>query len=516
MYENTHKFAFMKKRASFRAPAMAAILFLLSGLSGALAQTIPAEVVNLFNKADAEISGFYSHSGPIARDVRANDFFRPRIAVPDCEEAGRLKDMVRISGGEPVDMPSEGCSVMDLRLSAVDWDGAAMPDGWVRAENEYSILVFKTVATWNMPFVGESELSRLLDNGLRRLPFGITSFEELTRKARTYRRAVELMDGIFTIDTHSDLPDDYEKGRSVGTRTLSQSGVPRMDEGRLDSQILISFLWQGPTDDTSSRLAVERNLARIAEIKKDVAKYPHLCGIATTPAEARALNAEGKKAFLVALENGYGIGNDLGNIKRMRDLGVVYITLCHFSDNAICNTSSNRGGDPTKGLTEYGKQVVKEMNRQGIMIDLSHPSAQTFWDCVNLSEAPVICSHSGAKAIYGHDRGLDDRQLKALAGNGGVIQVYTVPDFLCRSSATIDDFMSHFNHCVEVAGPEHVGIGSDFDGGGGVIGCNGVNDLVNVTVKMLEHGYTPDQIKGFWGGNFLRVMEEVQSKACRD
>lgn len=494
---------------------------ILSGIlalapAASIAQTIPAKVVSLFNNADAEISEYYSYSGPMARGGRLGLSVLPRIAVPDCEEAGHLKEMISRSGGDPVDMPAKGCSAMDLRLSALWWDGAAMPDGWVSEDNDYSILVFKTIATWNVPFIGESGLSRLIDNGLRRLPGRIESFEELVRKARTYRKAVELMEGSFTIDTHCDLPEDYDKGRSVGTRTLSQTGVPKMDEGRLDTQVLISFLWQGPLDEASLRQAVAKNLAQIAEIKDDVAKYPHLCGIATTPEEAHALKAEGKKAFLIGLENGYGIGNDLGNIKRMRDLGIIYITLCHFSDNSICNTSSHRGSDPAKGLTEFGKEVVREMNRQGLMIDLSHPSAQTFWDCVRLSEAPIICSHSGAKAIYGHDRGLDDRQLKALAENGGVIQVYTVADFLRPSGATIDDFMAHFNHCVEVAGAEHVGIGSDFDGGGGVIGCNGVNDLVNVTVKMLEHGYTPDQIKGFWGGNFMRVMENVQSIANRD
>ena len=153
------------------------------------------------------------------------------------------------------------------------------------------------------------------------------------------------------------------------------------------------------------------------------------------------------------------------------------------------------------------------MNRQGILVDLSHPSEGTFWDCIKYSKAPIICSHSGARAVFGHNRGLDDRQLRALARNGGVIQVYAVPEFLTanRGSSTINDMMRHFFHCVEIAGPEHVGIGSDFDGGGGVWGCNGDNDLINVTVLMLEHGYSEKQIKGFWGGNFLRVLTEAQA-----
>lgn len=498
------------------------IIFLSSVLCVTVARTqevvYPEEVKAVFDKADADITEYYLENGRNVAPSRLSGM-KPVIAVPACEEAGYIKDMVSMAGGEPVDIEDITGMVspaVNLRVEAARWDGVAMPDDWVRLGDEYSVLVYKTVTDRNLPYMGTSSLTGIIDRGLKRMPCDVTSFEGLVRKAALYRKASDLMDGILSTDSHCDLPDEYSKGWSVGKRNVSQCSIPKMDEGHLDAQVLISFLWQGPVNDASSRKAVKKNVERIGKIREDIAKYPDLCGLARTPDEAEALWKQGKKAFFIALENGYGIGNDLGNIKKMKDLGIVYITLCHFNDNAICNTSSKKGSDPAKGLTEYGRKVVEEMNRQGIMIDLSHPSAGTFWDCIELSKAPVICSHSGAKAINGHDRGLDDRQLKALAENGGVIQIYTVPEYLCRADATINDMMAHFNHCVEVAGADHVGIGSDFDGGGGVWGCNGDNDLINVTMKMLEHGYTPEQIKGFWGGNFMRVMRQVQSIAGQD
>ena len=488
------------------------------------AQTIvyPEEVKAVFSKADAEITASYATDGRTACKVDHDDLMTgPRIAVPACTQAVHIKEMIKAAGGIPVDFPDvkdQNNAASILHSKAFSWDGAVLPENWVSENNTVSVLVYKTIADFNIPCLGSSPLTRKIDDGLRRMTGEFSSMEGLVRKARTYRKAKVLMDGLFSIDTHCDLPDEYSRGFSVGKRTLSQCSIPKMDEGHLDSQVLISFLWQGPTDEASSQRAVEKNLRQIESIKEDIAKYPGLCGLARTPDEALALKAEGKKAFFIGLENGYGIGTDLENIKKMKELGVIYITLCHFRDNSICNTSSRHGSNPSKGLTEYGLKVIEEMNRQGIMIDLSHPSPGTFWDCIKHSKAPVICSHSGARAIYGHDRGLDDRQLKALAENGGVIQVYSVADFLGRDASrmTIDDMMKHFNHCVEVAGDSHVGIGSDFDGGGGVIGCNGDNDLINITVKMLEHGYSPSQIEGFWGGNFMRVMKEVQAIADQD
>ena len=222
---------------------------------GAQGVTYPEPVRTLFEKADAEITEYY-HSGKIlryalrrAQDTAQNDTLdfqqslgRPTIAIPDCEEAEYLRNLVSNSGGIPVDMPRKDCSTIDLRAASVIWDGAAMPDGWVTASNRYSILVYKTITDWNIPYLGSSALTKTIDKGLRRLPCDIVSFDALIKKARTFREAVQLMDDIFAIDTHCDLPEEYSKGWSVGKRCESQSGVPKMDEGNLDSQVLISFL----------------------------------------------------------------------------------------------------------------------------------------------------------------------------------------------------------------------------------------------------------------------------------
>ena len=499
--------------------SLSVVFAILVSMSGVRAQEVkyPETVKALFQKADLEISEGYGILRFAQNDTR-DVFLKPRIAVPDIEEADLIRQMVMKAGGEAVDMPGKGCSSVSLRVASEQWDGAALPDGWVKTSDEYSLLVYKTITDRNIPFIGESAMTAIIDNGLRRLPCGISTYEDLVRKAKTYRKAANLMDSIFTLDTHCDLPENYSKGWSVGRRNLSQSGVPKMDEGHLDAQVLVSFLWQGPSDDASASKAYQKNLAQIARIREDVSEHSAICALASTPAQADSIKALGKKVFMIALENGYGIGNDIKNIKTLKGLGVIYISLSHFRDNAICNTSSRHGSDPSKGLTAFGREVVEEMNRQGILIDLSHPSQGTFWDCISLSKAPVICSHSGARAVYGHDRGLDDKQLKALAKNGGVIQVYSVPEYLGRSreKMTIDDMMAHFDHCVEVAGAEHVGIGSDFDGGGGVWGCNGDNDLINLTIKMIEHGYSDEQIKGFWGGNFMRVLGKAQAIAGQD
>ena len=501
-------------------------------LAALLAGRLPAqEIVYLdefkavFEKADREVTEYYRTEGTEAARGLSGTGALPgfgrtpvRIAIPACGQARSLEAMVLDQGCLPVLLPALDemeCPAVELRNSSVCWDGALMPEGWVSFDDEYSLLFYKTITDRNVPYIGASYATKLIDKGLRRLPGTVSDISDLAAEALYYRKARALMERIFTLDTHCDLPEGegYRNGTvSVGKRNRSQCGIPKMDEGGLKAQVLISFLNQGPDDEEGWAAAVERNLRQISEIKADIESNSSLCGLATTPQEALALAAEGRKAFFIGLENAYGIGGDLANIRKMKELGITYITLCHFYDNYVCHTSSQHGEDPSLGLTPFGIKVVREMNRQGLMIDLSHPSEGTFWDCIKYSKAPVVCSHSGVKAVYGHDRGLDDSQLKALADKGGVIQIYTVPNFLRAEAelASIDDFMEHFNHAVEVAGPEHVGIGSDFDGGGSVLGLNGDNDMVNITVRMLKHGYSPEQIEGFWGGNFLRVMAEVQ------
>ena len=339
-------------------------------------------------------------------------------------------------------------------------------------------------------------------------------FQFLIGKAETFQKAKEIHSRILSVDTHTDTPLWFTRGAfSLGWRKSNQVSIQKMEEGYLDSQFLAAFLAQKELDAESSQKAVEKCQKMLEGIFADVEKYKDYCGIALTEEDARRLKAEGKKAFFLGIENGYGIGKDIKNIKKYKDMGVQYMTLCHSYDNDICNSSSNTA-DASKGLTPFGRKVVKEMNKVGMLIDISHASEGTFWDAIKYSKDPIFASHSSVKALCDHDRNLTDDQLRALAKNGGVIHICIYGGYLNKdaNAASIEDVVAHIDHAVKVAGIDHVGIGSDFDGGGGVLGCNGDNDMINITVKLLEKGYSEEDIRKIWGGNFFRVLNQVINK----
>ena len=336
-------------------------------------------------------------------------------------------------------------------------------------------------------------------------------FKFLVNKADTFKMAKDIHTRILSVDTHTDTPLWFTRGNfSVGMRKGNQVSIQKMEEGKLDAQFLAVFLAQKERDEASSKKAVEKCHKMIEDVYADVAKYKDDCGIALTEEDARRLKAEGKKAFFIGIENGYGIGKDIKNVKKYKDMGVQYMTLSHSYDNNICSSSTNTE-DASKGLTAFGREVVKEMNKVGMMIDISHVSESTFWDVMKLSKDPVFASHSSVKALCNSDRNLTDEQLRALAKNGGVIQICIYGGYLNKNpkAASVDDVVNHIDHAVKVAGIDHVGIGSDFDGGGGVLGCAGDNDMINITVKLIEKGYSEEDIRKIWGGNFFRVMNEV-------
>lgn len=339
-------------------------------------------------------------------------------------------------------------------------------------------------------------------------------FKFLVNKADTFKMAKDIHTRILSVDTHTDTPLWFTRGNfSVGMRKSNQVSIQKMEEGKLDAQFLAAFLAQKERDEVSSQKAVEKCHKMIEGIYADVAKYKDNCGIALTEEDALRLKAEGKKSFFIGIENGYAIGKDIKNVKKYKDMGVQYMTLSHSYDNDICNSSSNTA-DASKGLTPFGRKVVKEMNKVGMMIDVSHVSEGTFWDVMKLSKDPVFASHSSVRALCDHDRNLTDDQLRALAKNGGVIQICIYGGYLNENEkeASVDDVVRHIDHAVKVAGIDHVGIGSDFDGGGGVLGCKGDNDMINITVKLIEKGYSEEDIRKIWGGNFFRVMNQVINK----
>jgi microsomal dipeptidase-like Zn-dependent dipeptidase len=212
------------------------------------------------------------------------------------------------------------------------------------------------------------------------------------------------------------------------------------------------------------------------------------------------------------VENGYAIGLDLTQVEAFRRRGVVYMTLCHNGNNDICGSA--RGNEEQLGVSEFGAQVIHEMNRVGMMVDLSHAGERSFYDALEISRTPIVCSHSSSRALCDHPRNLTDDQMRTLARRGGVAQVTLYSGFLRREGeASILDAMAHLRHMVEVMGVDHVGIGTDFDGDGGIVGCANASELIQLTRRMLRMQFTEEDIRLLWGGNFLRVMAEVQQAA---
>lgn len=346
-------------------------------------------------------------------------------------------------------------------------------------------------------------------------PIASSIFDFFIKKASTYCHAKELHRKIISIDTHTDSPLDFKGAYSIGNRGQYQVDIPKMQEGYLDAQYLACWVKQGELTPSGRLKAKNRIDDLIESIYQQVERNFESCGIARTTHDIYKLKSEGKKAFLIGIENGYALGKDINLIEEYFKKGVTYITLCHSINNDICDSSSDKSGPKWNGLSPFGKKVIAEMNRLGILIDLSHASDATFWDVMNLSEVPVFASHSSSRAIYNCDRNLSDEQLRAIAETGGVAQACLVDEFLTSNpkSSNIEDFMNHLCHMIDVAGIDHVGIGSDFDGGAGVKGCNGDNDLIQITMRLIERGFSDEDIAKIWGGNFLRVLSNAQKYA---
>lgn len=335
-------------------------------------------------------------------------------------------------------------------------------------------------------------------------------FRHLVKESQSYRMARDVHRDYLTLDSHCDTPMLFDKGLRLDERNPDSCvDVFKMAEGGLDAAVMVAYLPQGGRSDEELQAATQRCEDKLNEICRQVRNtyQLHFC---YTSKSLFVAKAKGKRSVMMGIENGYAIGRDLSNVARFRQMGVIYMTLCHNGDNDICD-SAVRSKREHGGLSDFGRQVVKEMNRCGMLIDLSHASEETFYDVLELSKYPVICSHSSAKALCNHPRNLTDDQIRAIAKAGGVVQVTFYNDFLCEEGkATIHDAVRHILHVIEVGGIDAVGIGSDFDGDGGVSGLRCASDYVNLTRLLLAAGLTPLQLKKIWAGNFLRVLSRVQ------
>ena len=335
-------------------------------------------------------------------------------------------------------------------------------------------------------------------------------FQWLIQEASSFRNAKHLHNHTLTLDTHCDTPMFFGQDINFATRDSKiKVDLHKMTEGKQDATIMVAYLAQKERTDEALLAATAKADQLLNEIEHMVAMNCTAVDIAYTPADLYRLKREGKKAIMLGIENGYAIGKDLTNVERFRQRGVVYMTLCHNGNNDICGSA--RYNDENIGVTPFGEQVIREMNRTGMMVDLSHAGERSFYETLEISRNPVVCSHSSSRALCNHPRNLTDNQLKAISRQGGVVQVCLYSGFLRSDTpASICDAIEHLNHMVNIMGVEHVGIGTDFDGDGGIIGCNDSSELINLTRRLMQERYSESDIRLIWGGNFLRIMEEVQ------
>ena len=335
-------------------------------------------------------------------------------------------------------------------------------------------------------------------------------FEWLAREAASFARAKTVHDRTLTLDSHCDTPMFFHKDIRFDQRDPNVLvDLHKMTEGRLDATIMVAYIEQKERTDEALLAATAKADRILTQIEKMAAENCTAVDIAYTPADLYRLKREGKKAIMLGIENGYAIGKDLSLVRHFRNRGIVYMTLCHNGDNDICDSA--RGQGEWGGLSPFGREVVREMNRLGVMVDLSHGAESSFYDALELSSVPIVCSHSSCRALCDVPRNLTDDQLKALARKGGVAQVTLYKGFLRKDGeASILDAIEHLNHAVNIMGVEHVGIGTDFDGDGGIPGCASAAEVINFTRRLLAERYSETDIAGIWGGNFLRVMQLVQ------
>ncbi|MCR4592337.1 MAG: gamma-glutamyl-gamma-aminobutyrate hydrolase family protein [Bacteroidaceae bacterium] len=339
-------------------------------------------------------------------------------------------------------------------------------------------------------------------------------FNWLISEASSFAEAKRVHRRIITLDSHCDTPMFFSEGFTADMFAQRTDKVlvdlPKMREGFLDASIMVAYLKQGERDEESLLAATAKANRILTQIEEMVAANCTAVDIAYTPADIARLKHTGKKAIMLGIENGYAIGKDLSQLEHFAKRGIVYMTLCHNGDNDICDSA--KGNAEHGGLSPFGEKVVQEMNRLGIMVDLSHAAESSFYDALEVSKKPIVCSHSSAQALCNHPRNLTDEQMKALAQKGGVAQVTMYNGFLrTDGKATILDAVEHLNHMVNVMGIEHVGIGTDFDGDGGVPGMANASEVINFTRCLLQERYSEEQIQMIWGGNFLRVMEQIKN-----
>jgi len=378
-------------------------------------------------------------------------------------------------------------------------------------------------------------------------------------ETKLLRKADKIHSVVLSVDTHADTPlDFFRQGFDIGVwNDFGCVDFPRMKAGGLDALFFSVYTNQGPRNDSAYAAIREYVFPLMDQVHENVEKYSSMAEFAYTADDAYRIKRSGKVAIFIGIENGYPVGMDITKVKELYDRGARYITLCHTRNNDICDSSTDNSGAEHNGLSEFGKQVVQEMNKIGMIVDVSHASDKSFYDVLAHSKAPIIASHASCRALCNNTRNHSDDMLLALKENGGVIQICTLTSYLITNEddpemlrslaelrdiygdfdaiidesirnklrdetrairqkyarrATVSDVVDHIDHAVKIAGIDHVGIGTDF-GGSSADGVRDASEMKNITIELLRRGYSKKNIEKIWGGNTMRVMRQVEQLA---
>jgi len=391
----------------------------------------------------------------------------------------------------------------------------------------------------------------------------LMSFSSEKNTEKLEKKAHRIHEKCLTVDTHCDTPMLMIKPgfsvRNENKTPQSRVDLPRMKSGGLDAMFFAVFTGQKPRTEENYKRTYALANQMLDSIHAMLKKDSDLAALAVKADDLAKVEKSGKRAIYIGMENGFPIAKDISRVEEFYKRGVRYVTLCHSYHNDICDSSSDIKPAEHNGVSEFGKQVISEMNRLGMMVDVSHASDKSFFDAVELSKAPVIASHSSVRSVAKHNRNMTDEMIKKLAAKGGVIQICLLDDYIKEPDTTtvkfqrmkvlhkkyrdelntmseaektalfkewdeveamdpeklptVKDLVDHIDHVKNLVGVDYVGIGSDFDGGGGLRDCADVSQFPNITKELLRRGYTETEIKKIWGGNLLRVFKEVEKVA---
>ena len=380
---------------------------------------------------------------------------------------------------------------------------AIAPDGVIEAieSNEFKPIMG---VQWHPEWLEES---------------GKNLFSWLVKSASEFSDAKKLHKNVLTFDSHCDTPMFFSENINFNHRDERiLVDLHKMSDGHQDAVTMVAYLPQPKMGETfSSKVKIKNDgpfdyaniiFDKIEDIVKANNRY---LSIARTATDLYEDKRKGRKSIMLGIENGLAIEHDLQNLEHFARRGVVYITLCHNGDNDICDSA--KGCNTHNGVSAYGAKVIEEMNHLGIIVDMSHASEKSFYDALDISNDPIVCSHSNCKSLCNVPRNLTDEQLKALADKGGVCQITLYHGFLRNNGkeADIRDVMEHLEHAIKIMGIEHVGLGSDFDGDGGIKGLANSSDMLTFTLELMRRRYNNHDIARIWGGNWMRVMSAIQS-----